>query len=325
MASFQVSCAAFNGQFQGDVTPARLTVASTGSAPTAEDQRHLLGFLNRVMLADVPFVAVYDLRVWGMPSPTLLKGLGEWCKANEKEMAPLQKAVAILLTNNFWSSAVKKMIGIVTAICPPACPLLMCHSSESAESFLSEKALAPSAHQLGDDVSKFPSQRSNCSCDIDLEEDPMPCQPPRFADVCLLQTGPALHLTDACLSQADETMGAEKSYHFVDMDDLHDDARLFQQGDAEDLDSDARATELISALRSAGLPLRSAYLASHFNEHVLQVAGSHMEPEDFDESDMEVTDEACNAQPLPFGPKRSHTRTGLHLRNRLRKHVRAML
>lgn len=320
MASFQVSTAAFNGEFQGNATPARLTVASTGNAPTAEDQRHLLGFLNRVMLANVPFIAVYDLRVWGMPSPTLLKGLGEWCKAHEKEMAPLQKAVAILLTNNFWSSAVKKMIGVVTAICPPACPLLMCHSLESAESFIAEKTPAPAAHQLSDDVSKNPSQRSNCSCDIDLDEDPLPCQPPRFADVRLLQTSP-----DACLSQADETMGHEKSCHFVDLDDLHDDAMLFKRGNTEDLDGDARATELISALRSAGLPLRSAYLDSHFNGHVLQRTRSHMQPEDLDEPDMEVTEEACNAQPVPFGPKRSHTRTGLHLRSRLRRHVRAML
>lgn len=197
MASFEISSAAFKGEFQGRVSPARLTLTSTGETPAATDQTQLFDFLNRVVQAQVPFIAVYDLRVLGVPSPTLLRSLGDWCKAHQQEFEPLQIAIAILLKNNFWSSAVRKMIGIVTAICPPTCPLLTCHSLESVECFFAEKV-----SMFGDnaaEVKKLPSNKSNSSnmprkvsnqsldsSNVGFVDEPVPCQPPCFADLHLL-------------------------------------------------------------------------------------------------------------------------------------------
>lgn len=153
MAVMEVTSPAFKGEFHRHSSPARLILTSTGATPGAADQAQLVEFLSRIVQLKVPFVSVYDLRVLGMPSPSLLKGLGEWCKQHEKDFASVQIAIAIILKNNLWSGAIKKMIGLVTVICPPVCPLQIGYSLEGAESFCSQHCPV-----LVDEVKRFTSR-----------------------------------------------------------------------------------------------------------------------------------------------------------------------
>jgi len=182
MKSFEIASPAFKGEFQTNVSPARLVLTSTGATPTHEDQTQLFDFLTRIVQSQVAFVAVYDLRVFGMPSPSLLRSLGEWCKKNEREFQPLNLAIAIVLKNNLWSGALKKFIGVVTAICPPVCPLLMTYSLESVEGFFVENCGTMESAATVRVTSRFPSIES---CEVEVEEEPSqpraPCSMPKFS------------------------------------------------------------------------------------------------------------------------------------------------
>merc|ERR1719191_2679993 len=98
-----------------------------------------------------------------MPSPSLLRSLGEWCKRHEEEFQPLNLAIAIVLKNNLWSGAVKKLIGGVTTLCPPVCPLQIMYSLESAESFFSKHCSTQKIESIDRIPPRFPSTES---CDI---------------------------------------------------------------------------------------------------------------------------------------------------------------
>jgi hypothetical protein len=183
MPSFEMVSSAFKGEFQANASPARLVLTSTGATPTLEDQVRLFEFLTRVVQSQIKFVAVYDLRVVGMPSPSLLRSLGEWCKRNEKEFQPLNLAIAIVLKNNLWSGAVKKLIGVVTTMCPPVCPLQITYDLESAESFFLEHCGTQKVEATERIPSRFPSTQS---CDIDCEEGSWPQAPWSMPELHLL-------------------------------------------------------------------------------------------------------------------------------------------
>jgi hypothetical protein len=197
MAPIEITSSAFKGEFHQNMSPARLVLTSTGETPTCEDQARLCQFLTQVVQAQVEFAAVYDLRVMGMPSPSLVRSLGEWCKENEKEFQRLNSAIAIIIKNNFWSGAVKKLIGVVTAISPPVCPLLITYSSESAESFILENCSTAVAEMAERIPSRFPSIES---CDVAHEEDPsQPHAPWRMPEFVLAkQAFPFSAKTIAC-------------------------------------------------------------------------------------------------------------------------------
>jgi len=139
MVSVEVSTTAFTGYFDIHSAPARLTLTTTGASFSHADQEQFLNFFGQIAQAKIQFTAVFDLRKIGFAPPSMIRSLGEWCKSHEQEFKEVQLAIAILLASNFWAAATRRIIGVVTSICPPACPLLMDHSVESAERFFSEK------------------------------------------------------------------------------------------------------------------------------------------------------------------------------------------
>jgi hypothetical protein len=169
MTSFEITSSAFKGDFQMNVSPARLVITTTGATPTHEDEAKLVGFLTKILHAGVEFVALYDLRVLGMPSLSLLRGLGEWLKKHEKKFQPLNLAIAIILKDSLWSGAVKRLIGIVTAICPPVCPLQITYSMDSVEDFFFEHSSFIEPEAMVKVVSRFTSLES---CEFTCEEEP---------------------------------------------------------------------------------------------------------------------------------------------------------
>jgi hypothetical protein len=185
MQSFEMTSSAFKGAFQTNVSPARLIVTTTGATPTREDERPFIEFMTRVVQSQIEFIATYDLRVVGTPSPSLLRSLGEWLKKNRKEFEDMNTAIAIILQNNMWSGVVKKLIGVVTAICPPVCPLQITYSLESVESFFSEQCGIIEIAPIPKMVSRLTSLDS---CEVICEEDeeePTHSQVPRRMNIAI--------------------------------------------------------------------------------------------------------------------------------------------
>jgi hypothetical protein len=294
MRSVEVAARAFRGEFQSNVTPARLMLTSTGATPTAEDQTHLFEFLSKAVALQVQFVCVFDLREFGLPSPSLLRGLGAWCKAHEKEFQSLQLAIAILLKDSFWSGAVKKMIGVVTAICPPTCPLLTCHNLESAESFFSEKVVVNTFSEFArvpsrkDAIPRVLSLQSNDSCNIEPEESAVPYKPPRFV---------APHsFADSLLRRQGNNATKEHSLYL---------------GAAQDWDTEGVAVEDFDVVSDWETPVMDI-----FDGHVTCAAG----PTNARGTRSAIQHDFMVDADLPARvPSGKHTRTGLHQRNRARK------
>jgi hypothetical protein len=356
MDSFRISTAAFEGEFHRNQMPAKLTLTSTGVAPSAADQSELFEFLNRVALAQVQFVAVYDLRVWAMPSTSLLRALGNWCKAHEKEFQALQIAIAILLKDNFWSNAAKKMIGVVTAICPPVCPLLMCHTVESVECFLSETGDA-ALSGIEDAVAKIPSLRSNSSCNFDVADDGIPCRPLCSANAHLLGAVVAPHFTDARSLQADLHVNHSQIPLSFDREDLTSGSKFIHFDDEVSF-QDFTAMEFLGVPKSrsammvgscaghntkgtygdvscncqgmdgvvadgSGITLRSrsAMVVGNCDESSTQEIPCDMLFQVMGEQSADVNEDTCCAQSVTIRQKRDRTRSGVHLRNKVRRVV----
>merc|ERR1719446_201358 len=267
MTSFEVRSPAFKATFDAQSRPARLNVTTTGVTPGQVDQAKLFEFLGCVAQRRIQFVSVFDLRSFGLPSVSLLKALGEWCKAHERDFEDLQLAIAILLTTNFWSGAARRLIAVVTAICPPMCPLLMCHSTDSAEDFFLEKVAR--SFWLSDVepcISKQISVESfGDSCAPPIEATPSQphlSQPGRFASL----DHPFL---DSCIPQEDSTLSlpsqprrfaslhhpctANKANHYVDLQDLSTDAVLVAEATkTEDIEDD-QTMEVVRVITNAGL------------------------------------------------------------------------
>mmetsp|Transcript_107611 Transcript_107611/g.195759 ORF Transcript_107611/g.195759 Transcript_107611/m.195759 type:complete len:339 (-) Transcript_107611:432-1448(-) len=232
MTSFEVCTESFNASFDVRSTPARLTVMTTGVTFTQTDQDKFFDFLGQVANSNIPFVSVFDLRKLGMVSPSQLRGLGEWCKAHEHQFIDLQLAIAILLTANFWSAAARRVIGVVTAICPPKCPLLTCHSLESAEKFLLENVdlgsgrgmSAPTRHVSKDSIGERLAPHEAVAC------------PPRQSTDVLLPSrsfSRSLHCA-----------------HYMDLQDLNNDAILLtEEVEAGALETIADADQALEIVR----------------------------------------------------------------------------
>lgn len=257
MATFEISSAAFKGEFHRDMSPARLLLTSTGATPTIADQDELIEFLTRIVQLQVRFVAIYDLRVIGLPSASLLKGLGEWCKANQKDFEPLQIAISIVLKNSIWSGAIKKLIGIITAICPPVCPLEFGYSLEAAESFLAKQCSITEAEVANDAVSKDLSFKRATSCDVDCEAEPMPSQPRRLADLRLLQKSQSRASKENLNSNTDDCRHTDSSTTGRRADALLKSHDSFSQG-SQDVAEFSTEEKLTRKCGGSGMPHDSA-------------------------------------------------------------------
>jgi len=187
MVSLEVSTTALKGSFDVQSAPARLTLTTTGASFSHADQEQFLNFFGQVTQAKIQFTAVFDLRKIGFAPPSMIRSWGEWCKSHEQEFKEVQLAIAILLASNIWAAATRHIIGVVTSICPPACPLLMDHSVESAERFFCEKVdvgtnLKPASV---DSVSDLPFPPTPKTPSHVPDDDAAPCQPRCFGEVRL--------------------------------------------------------------------------------------------------------------------------------------------
>lgn len=92
-------------------------------------------------------------------------------------------AIAIVLKNNLWSGALKKLIGIVTTMCPPVCPLRITYSLESAEEFFADCGALESKA-----MERFPSRIASIeSCNVRCDEGSWPQAPWNMPDLSLLK------------------------------------------------------------------------------------------------------------------------------------------
>lgn len=88
-------------------------------------------------------MAVFDLRVMTIPTMDAVKRLVDFCRAHLDDFSKAQKAISVLLQNNLCSGVVRRLISAVSAAVPPVCPLLICHSMDTAEAFFQERCVAP--------------------------------------------------------------------------------------------------------------------------------------------------------------------------------------
>lgn len=262
MSSWSASGTSFEASFDVRSKPARLTVSTTGEKATQMDLDKLLDFLERVARSNVQFVSIFDLRKLGSATLSQLRALGEWCKAHEQVFNDVQLAIAILLKANFWSGAAKGLISVVTTMAPPTCPLLMCHTLESVDSFFAEKlgAMAP--------VEKPTLQKSRTFESVDHVFAPKPAVATstnplaarHISEDSVGESAPHVDATPCCPRASAEVLlpsawisavGRGGAHQFLDLEDLETDATLLNQVTEEIVEDDTKAIEMVRVLAEA--------------------------------------------------------------------------
>mmetsp|Transcript_36742 Transcript_36742/g.88324 ORF Transcript_36742/g.88324 Transcript_36742/m.88324 type:complete len:248 (+) Transcript_36742:35-778(+) len=105
---------------------------------TDNDLDAAFGGIMKTMV--VPHVAVYDMRHLQMPGISAARKAGKWCATNHANpdltFTTSMKAIVVLFSPGVVSHVTRTVVAIITAICPPICPLHMCNTEAQAVEFL---------------------------------------------------------------------------------------------------------------------------------------------------------------------------------------------
>lgn len=136
---FSASSAAFEAHFDGHRVPGRMRIVTNDIGATKDvDAPPFIAFMQKIVVADVKYTAVIDMRDFRLPSLETVRELGGWCNTRLGDFDRIQLAIAVLLADNFLSTTARWTINLITALAPPNCPLLICHNEEAAEAFFLE-------------------------------------------------------------------------------------------------------------------------------------------------------------------------------------------
>uniref|UniRef100_A0A7S1AQU0 Uncharacterized protein n=1 Tax=Noctiluca scintillans TaxID=2966 RepID=A0A7S1AQU0_NOCSC len=138
---FEKDGSVFNARLDVTKNPPRFTLTSKAAVCTAEDVDALTVCLSKCLEYQTSYVCVYDIRVFKVAPLGLAKRLGDYCSAHQSEFDTVQLGIAIILPNSFIARFVKSLIGVITAVAPPKCPLNIVNTDEEAEAMFAQLAL----------------------------------------------------------------------------------------------------------------------------------------------------------------------------------------
>lgn len=95
--------------------------------------------LLTLLAKETHFKAVYDARDFKIPAMSYVYRLGNFVKENTDAYERNLKISAVILGQNFWSNAARKIVDLSMTLNPPPCPVLICHTDAAAEAFFEEK------------------------------------------------------------------------------------------------------------------------------------------------------------------------------------------
>eukprot|EP00397_Hematodinium_sp_SG-2012_P041127 GEMP01045223.1.p1 GENE.GEMP01045223.1~~GEMP01045223.1.p1 ORF type:complete len:243 (+),score=40.97 GEMP01045223.1:74-802(+) len=91
--------------------------------------------LDYVLDRDEEFLALYDFRAFKIPPMSYVYRVATYVQKREAEYAKCLKCSAVILGDNYWSTAARKVVDILTKLSPPPCPMLICHHESVAYEF----------------------------------------------------------------------------------------------------------------------------------------------------------------------------------------------
>jgi len=95
--------------------------------------------LLTLLAKETHFKAVYDARDFKVPAMSYVYRLGTFVSENAAAYERNLKISAVILGQNFWSNAARKIVDLSMTLNPPPCPVLICHTDAAAEAFFEEK------------------------------------------------------------------------------------------------------------------------------------------------------------------------------------------
>lgn len=139
-----------------------LFMATSRAKPVrTEDPDNLEAAMDSILDKNEEFLAIYDIRDFKIPPMALVYRFGGYITKRDADFARLLKCTGVVLGDNFWSAAARKIVDLMTSLNPPPCPMIIAHELSVVHDFFAEHDVKRKPLESGGGATRSDANRSS--------------------------------------------------------------------------------------------------------------------------------------------------------------------